>query len=328
MRRYTRAKIAGVWHAESRRIETQGQNRPEERVATATAADTQMATHVRKRRRLDFLRRTLDTRLVGVSLVILVIVIFSALAADLISPHDPALQDYTALTQGPSLAHPLGTDDIGRDVLARVIYGARVSLQVGIIAVGIAVSLGVTLGLLSGYSGGRIDEVLMRFVDAVQAFPSLVLALAITAALGPNIMNAMVAIGFVSAPTMARLTRGQTLSVRETEYVTAAHVAGASSFRVMSRHILPNVTAPIIVQATLLVAAAITTEASLSFLGVGVQPPTPTWGGMLRTGSQYLESAPWIAFAPGFAIFVTVLAFNLVGDGLRSALDPRLRSRR
>lgn len=293
----------------------------------ATAVSTQMATHERKRRRFEFLQRTLDTRLVGTSLVVLVIVIFSALAADLISPYDPAIQDYTVLTKAPSLSHPLGTDDIGRDVLARVIYGARVSLEVGIIAVGIAVALGVTLGLVSGYSGGRIDDVIMRFVDAVQAFPSLVLALAITAALGPSAMNAMIAIGFVSAPTMARLTRGQALTVRETEYVLSAQVAGASSIRIMSRHIFPNVTAPLIVQSTLLIASAITTEASLSFLGVGVQPPTPSWGGMLRTGSQYLETAPWIAFAPGFAIFVTVLAFNLVGDGLRSALDPRLRAR-
>jgi peptide/nickel transport system permease protein len=186
----------------------------------------------------------------------------------------------------------------------------------------------VTLGLVSGYAGGIIDEVVMRFVDAVQAFPALVLALAITAALGPRVTNAMIAIGFVSMPAIARLTRGQTLMVRETEYVTAANVMGASPVRIMTRHIFPNITAPLIVQGTLLVAAAILIEASLSFLGVGVQPPTPKWGGMLRTGSQYLETAPWIAFAAGTAIFVTVLAFNLVGDGLRRALDPRLRTRR
>lgn len=292
------------------------------------AAGGEMAVEERRRRRFEILRRTLETRLVGPSLVILAIVIISALGADIIAPHDPAYQDYSKLTQGPSLAHPLGTDDIGRDVLSRIIHGARVSLQVGIIAVGIAVTLGVMLGLVSGYAGGWVDNLVMRFVDAVQAFPALILALAITASLGPSARNAMIAIGFVSIPAMARLTRGQTLTVRETEYVSAAHVIGASSLRVMLRHILPNVTAPIIVQATLLIAAAIITEASLSFLGVGVQPPTPSWGGMLRTGSQYLESAPWLAFAPGFAIFITVLAFNLVGDGLRSALDPRLRTRR
>jgi len=274
------------------------------------------------------LRRILDIRLVGPSLIILLIVIVSALGAGLISPHDPSTQDYTAFTQGPSLSHPLGTDDLGRDVLARLIYGARISLQVGIIAVGIAVTLGVTLGLLSGYAGGFVDDLIMRFVDAVQAFPTLVLALAITAALGPNVANAMIAIRFVSIPAMARLTRGQTLTVREHEYVTAARVIGVSPLRIMLRHILPNTTAPIIVQATLLIASAIVTEASLSFLGVGVQPPTPTWGGMLRTGSQYLETAPWIAFSAGTAIFLTVLAFNFVGDGLRQALDPRLRTRR
>lgn len=295
-------------------------------LARPTAGE--MAFEERRRRRFEILRRTLETRLVGTSLVILAVVIVSALAADIISPHDPAYQDYSKLVQGPSLAHPLGTDDIGRDVLSRIIHGARVSLQVGIIAVGIAVTLGVTLGLVSGYAGGWVDNLVMRVVDAVQAFPALILALAITASLGPSARNAMIAIGFVSIPAMARLTRGQTLTVRETEYVAAAHVIGASSIRIMTRHILPNVTAPIIVQSTLLIAAAIITEASLSFLGVGVQPPTPSWGGMLRTGSQYLESAPWIAFAPGFAIFVTVLAFNLVGDGLRSALDPRLRTRR
>lgn len=294
----------------------------------ATAVLKETATRERTRHRFAFLRRILEIRLVAPSLVVLLIVIISAIGAGILSPHDPAKQDYTAFTQGPSMSHPLGTDDLGRDVLARVIYGARISLQVGIIAVGIAVALGVTLGLLSGYVGGIIDDLIMRFVDAVQAFPTLVLALAITAALGPNVLNAMIAIGFVSIPTMARLTRGQSLTVRENEYVTAARVIGVSPVRIMAKHILPNVTAPIIVQATLLVASAIVTEASLSFLGVGVQPPTPTWGGMLRTGSQYLETAPWIAFSAGTAIFLTVLAFNFVGDGLREALDPRLRSRR
>jgi peptide/nickel transport system permease protein len=296
-------------------------------VATTAVAEG-IGARERKRKRFDFLRRVIETRLVAPSLIILLIVIVAALGAGVIAPHDPAYGDYTAFVQGPSRAHPLGTDDIGRDVLSRLIYGSRISLQVGIIAVGIALTIGVTLGIVSGYAGGFVDEVVMRFVDAVQAFPGLVLALAITAALGPRVTNAMIAIGFVSMPAIARLTRGQTLMIRETEYVTAANVIGASPTRIMARHILPNITAPIIVQATLLIAAAILIEASLSFLGVGVQPPTPTWGGMLRVGSQYLETAPWIAFAPGVAIFVTVLAFNLIGDGLRRALDPRLRTRR
>ena len=280
------------------------------------------------RTEFQFARNMLQTRLVNVGIAIVLVTVICALFADVIAPADPIKQDYLALTEPPSLAHPLGTDDLGRDMLSRIIYGSRVSLQVGVIAVGIAVSFGVVLGLISGYLGRLADDVIMRFVDAVQAFPGLILALALAAALGPGIRNVMIAIGFVSMPAIARLTRGQALSVREREYVIAARVSGASPFVITLRHIWPNVTAPIIVQATLLVATAIVTEASLSFLGVGVQPPTPSWGAMLRTGSQYLEVAPWIAFAPGVAIFATVLAFNFIGDGLRRALDPRLVGRR
>jgi peptide/nickel transport system permease protein len=274
-----------------------------------------------------FLRRLLETRLVGTGLTISALVIVCAIAAPLLAPYDPNEQDYAAITDPPSAAHVLGTDDLGRDVLSRIIYGSRVSLEVGIIAVGIAILVGVTLGLVSGYAGGVLDDVIMRVVDAIQAFPGLILALAITAALGPNIANAMLAIGFVATPGIARLARGQTLSVREREFVLAARVCGATPMGIIGKHIWPNVTAPIIVQATLLMGTAIVTEASLSFLGVGVQPPTPSWGAMLRTGSQYLEVAPWIGIAPGVAIFVTVLAFNFVGDGLRRALDPRLANR-
>jgi peptide/nickel transport system permease protein len=272
-------------------------------------------------------RRLLETRLVGTGLTITAVVLLCALAAPLLAPYDPNEQDYLALTEPPSVNHVLGTDDIGRDVLSRLIYGSRVSLEVGLIAVGIAVAVGVSLGLVAGYVGGLPDDAIMRVVDAIQAFPSLILALAITAALGPNIGNAMLAIGIVAAPGMARLTRGQTLSVREHEFIAAARVCGASPVSIMRQHIWPNVTAPIIVQATLLLGTAIVTEAALSFLGVGVQPPTPSWGAMLRTGSQYLEVAPWIGLASGAAIFLTVLAFNFVGDGLRRALDPRLASR-
>ncbi len=281
-----------------------------------------------------FLANVLGTRLVGTGLWILGIVVFCALFADLITPYPPNDQDYIAITEPPSAAHWLGTDDLGRDILARIIYGTRVSLMVGVIAVGIALMLGVTLGLISGYYGGVIDDITMRIMDAVQAFPGLILALGITAALGPRfpdmppIWHAMIAIGIVATPAISRLTRAQTLSVREREFVHAAQVLGASPFKIITRHIWPNVTAPIIVQATLLVATAILTEASLSFLGVGVKPPTATWGSMLRTGSQYIETAPWLAFAPGVAIFATVLAFNFVGDGLRRALDPRLLSSR
>ena len=269
-----------------------------------------------------------ETRLAGTGLSISMLVLVCALAAPLLAPYDPNEQDYLALTDPPSGAHWLGTDDLGRDVLSRLIYGSRVSLEVGLIAVGIALGVGVGIGLVTGYAGGLLDDVLMRVVDAVQAFPSLILALAITAALGPSIGNAMLAIGFVATPGMARLTRGQTLSIREREYIAAARVCGATPLVIMRNHILPNVSAPIIVQATLLMGTAIVTEAALSFLGVGVQPPTPSWGAMLRTGSQYLEVAPWIGMASGAAIFVTVLAFNFVGDGLRRALDPRLAARK
>ena len=280
------------------------------------------------RRRRRFLRAVLETRLVGTGLTITFVVLVCAILAPLLSPYDPNVQDYLALAEPPSLVHPLGTDDLGRDVLTRIIFGARVSLQVGVIAVGIALTLGVTLGLLAGYTGGLLDDVAMRFIDAVQAFPALILALAITAALGPGIGNAMMAIGFVAMPGIARLTRGQTLATRERDFLLSARALGASAPRLMAVHLLPNIAAPVIVQASLLMANAIVTEASLSFLGVGVQPPTASWGAMLRTGSQYLEVAPWIGLPSGAAIFLTVLAFNFVGDGLRRALDPRLARRR
>jgi peptide/nickel transport system permease protein len=280
-----------------------------------------------RQRKMRFIKNVLETRLVTTGLVVLAIVVFSALFAGVIAPHDPLEQNYQALAQPPSIEHPLGTDNLGRDMSSRIIYGTRVSLQVGVIAVAMAVAFGTTFGLIAGYVGGIVDDVIMRFVDAVQAFPGLILALGLAAALGPSIQNVMIAIGFISSPAIARLTRAQTLWVRETEYVAAAKVTGASPWIIIRRHIWPNVTAPIIVQATLLVATAIVTEASLSFLGVGVQPPTPSWGSMLRTGSEYLETAPWIAFGPGVAIFATVLAFNFIGDGLRRASDPRLASR-
>ena len=292
-----------------------------------TNATPLVAVTLPRRRDRGILRRVLDARLAGAGLAVLALVVFCALLAPVLAPADPNAQDYLAFTEAPGAAHLLGTDDLGRDVLSRIIYGSRISLEVGIIAAGIALVLGVSLGLLAGFIGGTTDNIIMRFVDAVQAFPSLILALAITAALGPGIGNAMIAIGFVSMTAIARLTRGQTLSEREREYVTAARVIGVSPLRMMARHIWPNITAPIIVQVTLLIATAIVTEASLSFLGVGVVPPTPSWGAMLRSGSQYLETAPWLAFAPGIAIFLTVLAFNFVGDGLRQALDPRLKHR-
>lgn len=248
-----------------------------------------------------------------------------ALLAPLLARYQPADQIAPRL-QAPSQMHLLGTDEFGRDVLARIIYGARISIFVGLIAVGIALGAGVTLGLLSGYFGGRLDNVAMRVMDIVFSFPALILAIFITGILGPSLINATIAIGIVYVPTFARLTRGTVLSVLQDEYVTAARAVGASDGRVMVSHVLPNITAPLIVQTTLNLSTAILAEAALSFLGLGTQPPDPSWGTMLSAGRRYMDAAPWVAVFPGLAIMLAVLGFNLLGDGLRDILDPRLRA--
>jgi len=273
------------------------------------------------------LPRVLRTRLAVPSLLWIVVVIVSAVFSGVLAPYDPFRQDYKHVLEPPSAAHLLGTDDIGRDVLSRIIYGSRVSASVGLVAVGIALAIGVPLGLIAAYRGGWLDDVIMRVMDALSAFPPLLLALGITAALKPGLLNVMIAIGVVSIPQFARLVRSQALSVREMEYVNAARLIGVGPLRLIALHIWPNCTAPIIVQASLRVAVAIVTEATLGFLGAGVPLPTPSWGSMLRTSYQYTEQAPWLALFPGAAIFLTVLAANLLGDALRSALDPRMRGR-
>jgi len=260
---------------------------------------------------------------VGLGLVLTVVL--AGGLAPFLAPYDPTHQEFSDILQGPSRQHPLGTDDLGRDVLSRIMWGARVSLQVGVIAVGIALVTGTILGLLSGYVGGMLDNWLMRLMDALLAFPVLVLALALAAILSPSLSNVMLAIGVVGVPTYARLVRGQVLSVREWEFVQAAKAAAATDLRILLQHVLPNIPAPIIVEASLHIAAATLAEAGLSFLGLGVQPPTPSWGAMLNVGRGYLEVAPWMAMAPGAAIFLTVLGFNFLGDGVRDALDPRLK---
>ncbi len=299
---------------------------------SATAQATHpLATLARPRaRRLpgpDWLRSLLGTRLAPLGLIIVLAIFLLALTADLLTPYDPNEQHYAFVLKPPSADFPLGTDDLGRDVYSRIAYGSRISLEVGVIAVSIGMLIGTTVGLAAGYYGGLVDDVLMRTMDALRAFPALVLALAINAVLGPGIGNVMIAVGVVSVPTFARLAHGQVLSVREREYVTAARVSGVGAWRMMLVHILPNIASPIIVQASLGAAFAILAEAGLSFLGLGVRPPTPSWGSLLRTGYQYLNVAPWLALAPGAAIFLAVLAFNLLGDGLRQALDPRLKER-
>ena len=246
-----------------------------------------------------------------------------ALLAPWIAPHEPNRMDYKAVLSGPTAEHPFGTDELGRDLLSRTLYGARLSLQVGIVAVLVAVAIGVPIGLVSGYLGGVFDEAVMRVVDAVMALPALVLALTISAVLGPGIWNATVAIAVVAAPTYTRLVRGQVLSVKENDYVLAAQCIGAPTWVILLRHILANAFSPIIVQASLGVGFAIILEASLSFIGLGAQPPTPSWGNMVQVGFQYLEIAPGFVLVPASAIFLAVLGFNMLGDGLRDTLDPR-----
>jgi peptide/nickel transport system permease protein len=284
------------------------------------------ATAPAGRRAPVFVRRLLRGYLARVGAVVVLVLVAVAALAPALAPYDPAEQALDRMLQPPGGAHWLGTDDLGRDILSRLLYGARVSVGVGVVAVGLSLGVGVTLGLVAGYRGGWVDEALMRVMDGLLAFPALVLALAITAALGPNLRNAMLAIGIVGIPGFARLVRGQVLSLRAQEFVEAARAAGLGDTRIVLRHIVPGTLAPIIVHASLRVAFAVLAEAGLSFLGLGTQPPTPSWGAMLNTGREYLEMAPWLAIAPGGAIFVTTLGFNFLGDGLRDAADPRLRA--
>jgi peptide/nickel transport system permease protein len=260
--------------------------------------------------------------------ILLLVLVVAALAAPLLSPYDPIEVNVSESLEGPSMRHLFGTDDLGRDVFSRVLYGARVSLSVGLISVSIGLLVGVSLGLVAGYVGGTADLLIMRLIDALLAFPGLILAISITAALGPQIQNAMIAIGIVAIPAYTRLTRGQVLSVREREYVTAARAIGAPAHRIVLRHILPNITNPIVVQVTLSTAFAILAEAALSFLGLGAQPPTPSWGQDINYSQRYLANQMWwMSAGPGLAIFLAVFAFNFLGDALRDALDPQLRHR-
>ena len=272
---------------------------------------------------VNALRLLVRHRLAMFGAVLVALEVGLAVLAPWIVPHEPNRMDYKAVLSGPTAEHPLGTDDLGRDLFSRTLYGARLSLQVGVVAVLVAVALGVPLGLVSGYLGGIFDESVMRVVDAVMALPALVLALTISAVLGPGIWNATIAIAVVAAPTYTRLVRGQVLSVKENDYVLAAQCIGAPTWVVLMRHVLPNVFSPVMVQASLGVGFAIILEASLSFIGLGAQPPTPSWGNMVQVGFQYLEIAPWFVLVPAVAIFLAVLGFNMLGDGLRDTLDPK-----
>ena len=256
-----------------------------------------------------------------------VIVLFVALAvfAPLVAPYDPTAQSWTSVRKAPSALHWFGTDDVGRDVLARIIFGARASLVAGCISVAIALAIGVPLGLAAGYIGGFLDALISRITDAMLAIPFLILAIALAAFLGPSLRNAMIAIGITTTPIFVRLTRGQVMAVKVEDYVEAARAVGNPPWRVAFVHILPNILPALMVQASLSIAAAIIAEAALSFLGLGQQPPAPSWGSMLNAAQRFLANAPWMAVWPGLAIFLTVVSFNLLGDGLRDALDPRER---
>ncbi|MGB8839598.1 MAG: ABC transporter permease [Aliidongia sp.] len=272
-----------------------------------------------------FVRRLTRRKPALFGLIVVLLFIAVAALAPLLAPADPIKGNWGAIRKPPSAIHWLGTDELGRDLLSRVIWGARASLMAGIVSVGLALALGVPLGLLAGYAGGKIEAVVMRFIDAALAIPFLILAIAMATFLGPSLDNAMLAIGLSVTPIFARLTRGQVLSAKHEDYVEAARALGNPPWRIAIRHVLPNVLPPILVQSTLAIAGAIIAEAALSFLGLGQQPPAPSWGSMLNTARSFLSQAPWLAIAPGAAIFVVVLAFNMFGDGLRDALDPRDR---
>ncbi len=259
--------------------------------------------------------------LIGAAVVMFYLLL--ALSAPWIAPDDPLRTEWSQIRKAPTAAHPFGTDDLGRDILSRVVWGTRISMQAGVFSILLAMAVGVPAGLMAGYYRGAFDQLLMRLTDAWLSFPFLILAIGLVTILGPSLTNATVAIGVGATPTYIRLTRGLVLATRELEFVQGARALGANDLRVMARHILPNITSALLVQATVSVPTAIIAEAILSFLGLGVQPPQPSWGTMLNAAQQFLESAPWMAWWPGLAIFSLTLSFNLAGDGLRDWLDPK-----
>jgi len=271
---------------------------------------------------LHLIRQSLLTQF---GLAIIIVLFFTAIFAPWLAPHDPMKVKTRDRLKPPSKEHLLGTDDMGRDILSRIISGSRISIMVGVVVVAISLSIGVPLGAISGYFGGKIDSILMRITDIFLGLPSLILALAIAAALGRGIMNTMIAISITWWPWYARLVRGQTLSIREMGYIEAARAAGGSSFRIVLTHVLPNCISPIIVTASMDMGYTILAAAALGFIGLGAQPPSPEWGLMVSIGRTYMMNYPWVATFPGLAILITVLGFNLVGDGLRDLLSPRLR---
>jgi peptide/nickel transport system permease protein len=271
------------------------------------------------------LRKLMRRKAAVFGLCVVALFVLVAVLAPWIAPYDPVKTSWTAIRKAPSALHWFGTDENGRDILSRIVHGASASLRAGVISVSIAVALGVPIGLLAGYRGGWIDAIISRVTDAMLACPFLILAIAMAAFLGPSLRNAMIAIGISATPIFVRLARGATMATMVEDYVEAARAVGNPRWRIALRHVLPNIVPPVLVQATLAIAMAIIAEASLSFLGLGQQPPAPSWGSMLNAAQRFLGQAPWMAIFPGLSIFVVVLAFNLLGDGLRDALDPKGR---
>lgn len=280
----------------------------------------------KERKQRTWFQVLLKQKLALIGLIIIVFFLLMAIFGPLIAPYTPTEMDPMNSRQAPSAAHWFGTDEFGRDIFTRLLYGARISFQVGVISVGIAAAIGVFLGMIAGYFGGWIDSIISLFMDVLFAFPTILLAIALMTALGDGIVNVMIAIGLVNAPAFMRVVRGSVLSVRNTTYVESAVSVGASSSTILRRHVFPNVTAPLIVHSSLNFATAVLAEASLAYLSLGNKPPSPSWGSMVSTGYTILQIAPWAALFPGVAIGLTVLGFNLLGDGLRDALDPRLRN--
>jgi peptide/nickel transport system permease protein len=274
---------------------------------------------------MKLLRRITKHNLALVGLIILVPMFLCAVLAPLISPHDPVEPDLKNILTGPTWSHPFGTDTLGRDVFSRVIYGSRISLLVGFVSVGIATLIGIMIGAVSGYSGGILDELIMRFVDLMMCFPTFFLILAVIALLEPSIWNIMIVIGLTNWMGIARLVRAEILSIKGKEYVLAAKAMGFPRRRIIFGHVLPNALSPVYVVATLGIGGAILTESALSFLGIGVQPPTPSWGNILTQAKDNIEVAWWLSLYPGLAIFLTVMGYNLLGEGLRDVFDPRRR---
>ena len=292
---------------------------------TATIAAVEPTEKMRKPL-AEFWRRFRKQKVALVALVVIILLVLMAVFAPFVAPYDPSAPDYNAVLEGPSAAHWAGTDAYGRDILSRIIWGARISLSVGFLSVSLGALAGVSLGIISGYYGGWVDAAIMRFCDLLLAFPGILLAIAVIAVLGPGITNVIYAVAIFSIPVFARLARGTTLQLKRTVYVDASRAIGVTDWVIMMRHILPGTLPNVIVSFSMRIGTSILTAAALSFIGLGAQPPSPEWGAMLADGRTYMGVADHLTVFPGIAIFVTVLAFNLFGDGLRDALDPKLRT--